>query len=473
MVESSKKLENFARDKSMYYVLPKKVFLPKNEQEVIGIVHQAKKQGVSITARGGGTGLSGACIGEDWVVDFSVHMKKIIQIGKMTRVQSGILLKDFRPELKKKGYFLPSVPLHGDCAIGGNVNTRSVGPESLKYGFMDEQVSNLRGVLADGRILDTSKTIPEDLEKKILLLRKELKKNKSLSKYILSRPPIAGGYRLRAFLDYSSAKNIIKKLIPGSVGTLLLLTEVELSLPKIAKKYEVYLIHFSNYEKMQLILNNLIKLDATGVEFAGEKVLALWDKPFQYPGSAGVFIAEFEKEVNMKTILPFALNVNHVPSNEHENLWKSRQKTLPKLEEQAKKMGMACPSIVDDTSIHPEKFGKILSAIDDYASMNRLDISSFGHAGVGSIHLRVFIDLEKEPQQLEVIGEDIFKIVHQFGGTLIGEHNSGRCRSHFLAMENKAMYAFMHKVKVAFDPENLFNPHIMFDLPAITKNIRV
>ncbi len=472
-MKPSTKWDTYARDRSMYFVRPAHVFFPHNEIEVVGMVRHANLQGVALTPRGGGTGLSGACLGEGWVIDFSQNMNQIKRIGKHTRVQAGILLEDFRPALEKKGYFLPSVPLHGKCAIGGNVNTRSVGPRSMKYGLMDTQVVSVRGVLADGRILDTSKKIPSDLVEKVRALQTELKRDKKLVRYIRSRPPVSGGYNLKALLDYSAPKKIITQLIPGSVGTLLLLTEVELALPRSKPIQDVYTLHFSSYASMQKGLNALIKLGAVSVEFAGEKVLALWDKKYHFHGSKGIFIAEFEHSPSLKALESIALHVKHVPEKDRKHLWKVRQKTLPKLEAQAKRLGMSCPSIVDDTSIHTKDFGKVLQAVDAYAQKKGLDISSFGHAGVGSIHLRVFFDLKRHPNQLNTIGKDIFNIVQKYGGTLIGEHNGGRCRSHFLSMENKAMYAFMRKIKKAFDPENRLNPHILFDIPPITKHIKV
>jgi len=185
---SSKNFGKYSKDRSIYQIKPKIVLLPKSEREVQIIVERARKHKLSITPRGGGTGLSGAAIGKDIIIDFSKYMNKIFTIGKKTRVQSGCLLKKLKPKVEKKGYMLPSVPLHGDCAIGGNVNTRSVGPRSVKYGVIDKQIVSLCGVLSDGRIINTNKKIPKDIKEKIQKLQKKIKKDKSFVKFLKKRP---------------------------------------------------------------------------------------------------------------------------------------------------------------------------------------------------------------------------------------------------------------------------------------------
>jgi len=161
----SQTLRRYSKDKSNYAINPTHVAFPRTEEDLVDLVYFAREKKRFLIPRGGGTGLAGACLGKGIVVDFSRHMHTILELGKKTRVQPGVLLKDVRPQLEKKGFMLPGVPLHGDCAIGGNVGTRSVGPGTLKYGTIDNQVVSLRGVLADGRKLDTAEKIPTDLAK--------------------------------------------------------------------------------------------------------------------------------------------------------------------------------------------------------------------------------------------------------------------------------------------------------------------
>jgi len=475
LYSTQKLLNKYSKDRSIYQIKPKYVVFPRSEKDVIEIVNFARKQRLPITPRGGGTGLSGAGIGKGIIIDFSKYFTKIYKIGKITRVQSGSLLKKLRPKIEKAGYMLPSTPLHEDCAIGGNINTDSIGPRTLRYGTMDKQVKSLRGILADGRILDTSKSnkIPDDIKEKILKLQKKIKKEKSLIKYLKSRPLVAGGYNLLSFIDYKDPEDIITHLIVSSTGTLLLLTEVTLKLPKYKEFDDVYLIHFLDLENFQTSLNNLIKNNVTSVEYAEKETLEFWAKEFRNNKAEFTMIAAFEDHKDINKIVKGAVEIRNIKGKKRKKLWKSRAGALPMNEKRAKKMDLDLPSGIDDTSINSEDFAKIRLEVKSYSEKSGVPISSFGHVGVGSIHFRPLIDMKKHPEKLDTVGLAIFKIVRKYGGTLVGEHNSGLCRSKYLPMESKTMYGYMKKVKDIFDPENILNPKVIFNLDPITKNIEV
>ena len=475
LYSNSALLEKYSRDRSIYQIKPKYVCFPKNESDLIEIVRFAKQNKVPIIPRGGGTGLSGSAIGKGIVIDFSKYFTKIYKIGKITRVQSGILLKELRPKLEKAGYMLPSVPLHGYCAIGGNVNTRSIGHRTLKYGTMDKQVKSVRGILADGRILDTSseKKIPNVIKENILKLRNKIKKEKALIEYLKSRPLVAGGYNLLSLINNKKTNDIITHLIVGSVGTLLLLTEVSLKLPKYKEFDDVYLIHFKDLDCFQKTLNNLIKNKVTSVEYAEKENLELWAREFRHPEAKYTMIVAFENHKDIKKIVIGALETKNIIGKKRKKLWKSRAGALPMSEKKAKEIGFDVPSGIDDTSIKPEDFSKVRLEVERYSKKSGIPISAFGHVAVGSIHLKPLIDMKNHPEKLDKVGKDIFKILRKYKGTLVGEHNSGLCRSRYLPMESKKMYLYMKKVKNIFDPENILNPRVMFNLEPITNNLGV
>lgn len=464
-------LKKYSHDRSIYEIKPSYVAFPKKERDLIDILEFSRKNKLPITPRGGGTGLSGAAIGKGVIVDFSKYLTKIKKIGDITRVQSGILLKKLIPRIEKAGYMLPSVPLHGDCAIGGNVNTRSIGPKTLKYGTIDNQIKSVRGILADRRILDTSKKIPKDIEEKILRIQRLLKKDKKLIQYLKKRPFVAGGYNLKALLKYKKINDIITHLIVSSTGTLILLTEVELKLPKYKELKDLYLIHFKDFDSLQKALDKLLKLKPVTLEYADKETLDLWDVIYHEKDALAVMIVGFEHSQSIKKIN--ALKIKKILPKNRKRLWKSRELTLVKLEQRAKRIHLQLPSGIDDTSFDPKNFSKIIKDVKEYAEKKKINIASFGHIGVGSLHLRPFLNMKKNPKSLDIISRDIFKIVKKYGGTLVGEHNSGLCRSRYLKMESKRMYQYMKKIKDVFDPENILNPKVIFNLAPITKNIKV
>ena len=453
---SSKKiLKKYSHDRSIYEIEPSFVVFPKNEEDIVLLTNFARKNELSMISRGGGTGLSGAAIGKGIVIDFSKHLTKVHSIGKTTRVQSGILLKTLRPKVERKGYMLPSVPLHGDCAIGGNVNTRSIGPRTRKYGSIDSQVISLRGVLADGRVLDTAKKIPSDIVQGLLKLQRQLKQDKKLVRYLHTRPFVAGGYNLKALLQYKNINDIVTHLIIGSTGTLLLLTEVVLKLPKY-KNMDLYLIHFSDFDALQKSLDGLLKLGVVSVQYAGRETLDVWDKRYRHKDAVGAIIVGFEKSININKAVTDTLKITTIPERKRAHLWHSRAMALPKLEKKAEKLGLQLPSGIEDTSFDPKYFSRIIKDVKEYAKRKGFRIASYGHLAIGSLHLRPFLKRNK----MDIVSKDIFKIVRKYGGTLVGEHNAGLRKSGYLLMESKKMYTFMKKVKKVFDPNNLLNPQV-------------
>ena len=72
-------LEKFSRDSSSYRILPKLVVEPKSETDIIKTLAFARNQGLNIVSRSGGSGLSGAGIGDGIIINFDtepiyVHM---------------------------------------------------------------------------------------------------------------------------------------------------------------------------------------------------------------------------------------------------------------------------------------------------------------------------------------------------------------------------------------------------------------
>lgn len=62
-LQSKQLLKRYSQDKSIFHITPSCVAFPRNEQEVGEILSAAREYKMGVTARGGGTGLSGAAIG--------------------------------------------------------------------------------------------------------------------------------------------------------------------------------------------------------------------------------------------------------------------------------------------------------------------------------------------------------------------------------------------------------------------------
>src|SRR5438067_8762176 len=70
----------YSTDASIYQIEPLGVVIPRTAEDVHATVQIAVEMRVPITARGGGTSLSGQSIGPGIVLDFSKYLHKILSV---------------------------------------------------------------------------------------------------------------------------------------------------------------------------------------------------------------------------------------------------------------------------------------------------------------------------------------------------------------------------------------------------------
>ena len=140
-------------------VMPIAVVRPRTTAEVSAICVAASEAGVPLTARGSGTGLSGAAVPRHGglVVAFD-EMAEILEIDTENHcavVQPGVTLEQLDAQLAPLGLIYPVFPGEYSASIGGNVNTNAGGMRAVKYGVTRHHVLGLEIVLADGEIIRT------------------------------------------------------------------------------------------------------------------------------------------------------------------------------------------------------------------------------------------------------------------------------------------------------------------------------
>src|SRR5205823_259486 len=85
----------YSTDASIYQIMPLGVVIPRTTADVVTAVQVAAEMQIPITARGGGTSLSGQSIGPGIVLDFSKYLNAIVDLdpaAKTARVQPGVVL---------------------------------------------------------------------------------------------------------------------------------------------------------------------------------------------------------------------------------------------------------------------------------------------------------------------------------------------------------------------------------------------
>ena len=112
---------------SMYYKLNfrkiKDVYYPRSEHEVVAAIKHAHGNGFSVTPKGGGSGLSGACTGgnDERVMISSLQMKEILSFSKdqgYIDVQSGINPDQINEFLQPMGMHFYVSPMAEETILG-------------------------------------------------------------------------------------------------------------------------------------------------------------------------------------------------------------------------------------------------------------------------------------------------------------------------------------------------------------------
>src|SRR5437764_24034 len=144
----------YATDASHYQIMPLGVVVPRTIDGANRAIEIARAEGVSVTARGGGTSQCGQTINTTLVVDCSKHLNRLLEVDAANRrcvVEPGIVLDELNRRLKPHGLWFPvDISTASRATIGGMVGNNSCGARSLRYGNTRENVIAVDAMLADG-----------------------------------------------------------------------------------------------------------------------------------------------------------------------------------------------------------------------------------------------------------------------------------------------------------------------------------
>ena len=133
------------------------VVKPEVTDQVAGVVKIAMAHGIPVTARGAGTGLSGACIPRPGglVVSFErmAALREIDTSGHVAIVEPGLTLAELDEATARHGLVYPVFPGTNAASLGGNVATNAGGMRAVKYGVTRHQVLGIEAVTGTGEVI--------------------------------------------------------------------------------------------------------------------------------------------------------------------------------------------------------------------------------------------------------------------------------------------------------------------------------
>ena len=507
-------LDTYSRDASIFEVRPKAVVFPKDVEDVKNLVkfvseNKAANPRLSLTARSGGTDMTGGPLTESIVVEFDKYFNNIKSIGEDSAVvQPGVYYRDFEKETLKKGLIFPSYPASKSiCAIGGIVSNNSGGEKTLRYGKTNKYVRNLKVVLSDGNEYEFRKLNKIELQEKKAkgdfegsIYRKMYQLIEDNFDIIQKAKPgvskNSAGYFLwnvwdREYFD-------LTQLFVGSQGTLGLITEVELGLVQKEKYSRLVVVFLDDLAKMTQFVNTALKYKPESLETFDDNTLKLALRFFpdiaKKIGAGNFFSLMFsfmsegiamvknlgfpkfivlveltgddEDEIDSRVkklrdeLKPLGVYTKATKEGmDTEKYWVMRRESFNLLRHKVKDKRAA--PFIDDIIVDPSHLPEFLPKL--YNILKEYDIAPTlaGHAGSGNFHIIPLMDLSKEEEREKIpqVADKVYDLVLEYGGSITAEHNDGLIRSPYLKkMYGEEICGLFKKVKEIFDPQNIFNP---------------
>lgn len=429
----------YSYDATLFRSMPDVVVKPITTKQISTIMRLANREGIPVTPRGCGTGLSGGSVPlRGGIVMSLTRMNKIRQIDRenlLAVVEPGVINVDLDNAVEKFGLFYPPDPASKkQCTMGGNIAENAGGLRALKYGVTKDFVMALEVVLPTGDVIRT------------------------------------GARTVKAVTGYD-----LTGLMVGSEGTLGIATEITVGLMPLPDHKETMLAIFTDLADAANTVSRIISagiIPAT-LEFMDNATICCVEdfKGIGLPrDAAALLLIETDgiKEAAQKEAKAIveicrenkARSVEIAQTEEQrDNLWSGRRSALAAITR-------LDPSLVQEDVVVPRsRLADMAVAAAEIGKKYNLKTATYGHAGDGNLHPSFLVDVRRteEMERAEKGVRELFETALALGGTLSGEHGIGTEKAPFLRMElDEATVNAMQALKKAWDPNDVLNPGKIF-----------
>ena len=408
------------------------VALPGSAEEAAAVVRWCYANDVPIVPRGGGTGLTGGAVPTEGGVICSLERLRRIrglepELWRL-EAEAGVTTANIhRLALENGLMFAPDPGAAEQSQIGGNVATNAGGPHALKYGVTGAWVAGLEVVLAPGEVVQLGGWLSKDV----------------------------AGYDLLG-------------LLVGSEGTLGVITSARLRLLP-APETSLALVAFATTRARACAA--LLEIPAAGIQAsaldfvdAGTLQIVGASYPGQMPPRAGCALLieldgnRAQVQADLKTLRDLLGDGRGTTLQEPADaraLWRWRDgfNGLVTRARGAK--------VSEDVALPVERLGEGLERFEGIAARHGLPACAWGHGGEGNVHATVLVDPSDPGERTAAgaVGEELFALVVELGGSIAAEHGVGWLKRGRLREQWDPPAVELHqRIKRAFDPKGLFNP---------------
>ena len=475
----------YSRAACIYKRTPAGVLFPKGPEDLAWALRHCRALGLSLTLRGGGSGLAGQTVGEGLVADVSRLMNKIVELrpeALEAEVQPGVVCSDLNRAAAPLGLRFAPDPSSADfCTFGGMLADNSKGPHSVKYGTTLHHVKSLKVLLADGSevVLDRGFRSPEAyphgaLQKVASII--QTNRRRISERWPRSRTN-ASGYNLRDCIGDGGVDLV--PLFIGSEGTLGIFLEATLSLSPLPRGLSLALLEFSDVASAGRAVLDILPKGPSACEILDNTFLdiirgGIGAFPLPVDDSTRCLLilesdggSKDEAEAGMDALLEAARASG--PSvvrrardaSERAAIWAFRKAASPLLNHG--RGTLKSVRFIEDGAVPTEGIPAYLKGVSDILASRSIDVVIFGHAGDGNFHVNPFINLKdrRHFEQVPLIAKETAELLASLSGTLSGEHGDGRLRTPFLPLVYGDLTGLFREIKLALDPEEILNPGVI------------
>jgi FAD/FMN-containing dehydrogenase/Fe-S oxidoreductase len=471
--DSSRRRAEYSTDASNYRVVPSVVVFPRDVDDALAALDVARRLGVPVTSRGGGTSVAGNAVGTGVVLDWSRHVNRVLDVDPGTataRVEPGVVMAMLQKAAAPHGLrFGPDPSTQARATLGGMIGNNACGPRAVAYGRTADNVLELDVVDGRGRRftagkgLDPVPGLDELVRAEMATLRTELGRfGRQVS-----------GYSLEHLLPERGAD--LAKALVGTEGTVVTLLGATVRLVPVSAAPVLVVLGYPDMATAADAVPALLAhaplaiegMDARLVDVVRRVKGAAAVPPL--PEGAGWMMVEvggdtLDEALERARALAADAGTRAVgvfpPGPEAAAMWRIREDGAG-LGGRTPSGEQAWPGF-EDSAVPPERLGAYLRELEALMASHGVDGLAYGHFGDGCVHLRLDVPMERSGDPLRAFMTDAAHLVAAHGGSLSGEHGDGRARSELLpVMYSEQALAAFGAFKDLLDPDDLLNPGVL------------
>jgi FAD/FMN-containing dehydrogenase len=403
---------------------------PASTGEVAAVVGWARRRGAALMTQGGNTGLVGGATplhGEVLVSTSRLNSVTVVDMASMqVTVGAGVTIEAVQQHAERAGLRYPiDFAARATATVGGSIATNAGGVNFVRFGGTREQLLGVEAVLGTGEVINDLRGLRKDNT----------------------------GFHLASLLCGSEGTLAVVtgatlRLVPRPAAVLTALVGFDSAHSAIAAGH-LWVARSTRIEALEL-------MRADGVGLVCEQ-FAL-PTPLRAAAYLLVEVAgerDLDEELHELVECTDGVTGSAVAADEsaRRRLWRYREDhTLainrlgPPLKFDITLPGAEMQPFVDSIASQ-------VRGVDDEANT-----WIFGHLGDGNLHVNVHATTDAAGR----IESLVFTEVSRRGGSISAEHGIGVAKRAFLHLRRSpAELAWMGRVRAAFDPDGVLNPHVL------------